>query len=164
MIIPFYKACGLGNDFVILVDVEILAADLSTFAVALADRRYGIGCDQVILISSPLLADIERSSFDKKNKIYGVRYFNSDGSEAEACGNGSRCAALLLMAQDETNCVTLKTKGGDLVCTLIESETPRSSIIAITMEKPTWVRDLEQGSMGRISTPEAVLVNVGHPH
>jgi diaminopimelate epimerase len=84
--LTFVKACGLGNDFVILFDEEITPAQVS----ALSNRRYGVGCDQVITI-------------DTKAPIPFVRFFNPDGSESYTCGNGTRCVALLLgVAQLQT--------------------------------------------------------------
>ncbi|MCI4664941.1 MAG: diaminopimelate epimerase [Neomegalonema sp.] len=86
---PFVKMHGLGNDFVVLD----LRADQDAAAVlrrpelarALADRRRGVGCDQVILIESDATADAR------------LRFLNADGSEAGACGNGTRCAAALMI-------------------------------------------------------------------
>ena len=86
----FIKAQGLGNDFVMLVNPEVSVNDLSSLSRKLADRRYGIGCDQVVVAK------------DRDNSI-NVRFFNADGSEAESCGNGSRCIAKYLMQQKQKN-------------------------------------------------------------
>ncbi|HLD95099.1 MAG TPA: diaminopimelate epimerase [Alphaproteobacteria bacterium] len=77
--VHFVKACGLGNDFVILFNEEISPLQVKS----LSNRRYGIGCDQVITI-------------DTRQNIPFIRFFNPDGSESYTCGNGTRCVALLL--------------------------------------------------------------------
>src|SRR5204862_168506 len=82
--IPFRKMHGLGNDFVVLDRRrDSVVIDAAT-ARALADRRTGIGCDQLILIEP---------AHDPAAQIF-MRILNADGSEAEACGTGA-CAALV---------------------------------------------------------------------
>lgn len=76
----FIKACVLGNDFVILFD-QIVTSQQAKF---LADRRYGIGCDQVITVDT------------RQNTTPFVLFFNADGSESYTCGNGIRIVATLL--------------------------------------------------------------------
>src|ERR1051325_3017587 len=88
--IPFRKMHGLGNDFVVLDRrLDTVALDAATTR-ALADRRTGIGCDQLILIEP---------AQDPAAQIF-MRILNADGTEAEACGNGTRCLARLVA--DET--------------------------------------------------------------
>jgi diaminopimelate epimerase len=83
MIIEFTKMHGLGNDFVVIDGVR-QAVTLSPETVrAIADRRFGVGCDQVLLVEPPRN---ERTDF-----FY--RIFNADGGEVEQCGNGARCFA-----------------------------------------------------------------------
>ncbi|MEO0871355.1 MAG: diaminopimelate epimerase, partial [Pseudomonadota bacterium] len=84
MRVPFIKMHGLGNDFVVLdARRSPLPAMTNAVAKALADRRKGIGCDQVIVLEPSERAD------------FRMRIFNSDGGEVEACGNASRAVALL---------------------------------------------------------------------
>ncbi len=86
MLIPFTKMHGLGNDFVLL-DERASSFRLSPAQLArLADRRYGVGCDQVLVL--------EPSSLPHTEARY--RVFNADGSSAEHCGNGIRCVARYL--------------------------------------------------------------------
>ncbi|MBV1799741.1 diaminopimelate epimerase [Siccirubricoccus sp. G192] len=104
MMVPFRKMHGLGNDFVML---DARAADLGMTparAAALADRRTGIGCDQLILLEpgAPGLADVF------------MRIRNPDGSEAGACGNATRCVASLLAAETGRRRVVVRTISGDL--------------------------------------------------
>lgn len=86
MRVPFTKMHGLGNDFVVLDGRDAaLPSMTAATAAAIADRRKGIGCDQLIL-----LEPCDPSSAD-----FRMRIFNSDGGEVEACGNASRAVALL---------------------------------------------------------------------
>jgi diaminopimelate epimerase len=94
MRVPFVKMHGLGNDFVVLdARADVLPPIGSAMARALADRRTGIGFDQLILLQPSNTADFK------------MRIFNSDGGEVEACGNASRAVALLhgSAAQVETD-------------------------------------------------------------
>lgn len=81
--IPFTKMHGLGNDFVVFdLTVQNLNLDRETVR-HVADRHFGIGCDQVLLV--------ERSRLD--GIAFRYRIFNADGEEVEQCGNGARCFA-----------------------------------------------------------------------
>ena len=99
MRVPFRKMHGAGNDFVMLDERESALGLTSSRIAALADRRTGIGCDQVVIIGVADGADAR------------LRFFNPDGAEAGACGNGTRCAAALLM-QDVAGRVSLRTAAG----------------------------------------------------
>src|SRR5215469_8584970 len=101
----FLKMHGLGNDFVVF-DARKQGFGLSTdTARAIADRRHGVGCDQVIVIERG------RDGFDAL-----MRSINADGGEVESCGNASRCVARLLMEELDRPHVTIDTLGGPLVC------------------------------------------------
>jgi diaminopimelate epimerase len=83
MKIEFTKMQGIGNDFVV-IDAIRQAIDLSQADCRrIADRRFGIGCDQILLVEPPRLPDTD----------FHYRIINADGSEVEACGNGARCFA-----------------------------------------------------------------------
>ncbi|MFZ1623229.1 MAG: diaminopimelate epimerase, partial [Gammaproteobacteria bacterium] len=88
MRVPFTKMHGLGNDFV-LVRGDGLALPSADRIRALADRRRGIGFDQLLWLEAPRQAG---------DDVY-YRIFNTDGSEAEQCGNGARCIARLIGGQ-----------------------------------------------------------------
>ena len=104
---PFLKMHGLGNDFVVL--------DARTHALALpaerrrliADRRRGVGCDQLIVLELPT---------DRDADVF-MRIYNPDGSEAGACGNATRCVASLVMDERRVDHVTVQTIAG-----LLESQ------------------------------------------
>ncbi|WP_423822515.1 diaminopimelate epimerase [Salinisphaera sp. SPP-AMP-43] len=81
MALAFTKMQGLGNDFVVLdATAAPIALDAST-ARHIADRRYGIGCDQILIVEPARSA----------NADFGYRILNADGSESGQCGNGARC-------------------------------------------------------------------------
>jgi diaminopimelate epimerase len=103
--IPFLKMHGLGNDFVVFDARKQALALGPAEARLLGDRRRGIGCDQIIVIANAKDADAS------------MRNFNADGSEAEVCGNATRCVARLLMEELDSIEVSIETKGGRLVCT-----------------------------------------------
>ena len=95
---------GLGNDFVV-IDAITQEVDLSTEQViAISDRHFGVGCDQLLLVEKPTL---EQSEFR-------YRIFNSDGSEVEQCGNGARCFAVFVRQQGLTSndVIAVETAGG----------------------------------------------------
>jgi diaminopimelate epimerase len=113
MIINFTKMHGLGNDFVV-IDLITQGARLQKLQIQrIADRKFGIGCDQVILITPPNRGDAD----------FFYRIYNSDGKEVEQCGNGARCAAKFFIDNGLSN----KTKliadclGGSITLNLIDN-------------------------------------------
>jgi diaminopimelate epimerase len=84
----FYKYHGLGNDFIVLEDFDGKASKTSDFAVRHCHRRFGIGADGILYISNSVKEDAR------------MKVLNSDGSEAEMCGNGIRCVAKHLYDMD----------------------------------------------------------------
>ena len=81
MRLKFTKMHGLGNDFVVLDATRApLALDRGQLRL-LADRHFGIGCDQILQVESPRSPDTD----------FYYRIFNADGGEVEQCGNGARC-------------------------------------------------------------------------
>jgi diaminopimelate epimerase len=101
-ITPFIKMHGLGNDFVIFDAREAALALDAASAHAIANRRTGIGCDQVIVMekADDGLADVF------------MRIFNADGGEVAACGNAARCVASLLFADSGSEHVVIGTESG----------------------------------------------------
>jgi diaminopimelate epimerase len=101
--LSFRKMHGLGNDFVVLDGRAAPLGLTSAQIVALADRRLGIGCDQLIIMEPPPPgADVF------------MRIHNPDGSEAGACGNATRCIASLVAAETGKARVVVRTISGDL--------------------------------------------------
>jgi len=140
---------GLGNDFVIFDGrIEPLAMT-PPLARRIADRRRGIGCDQLIVLEPSTSADLR------------MAIWNADGSEAEACGNATRCVvALTGVARIETDGGILsgRTFGGDVEIVL---EEPRFEWAAIPIAYAMDTRALPL-AWDELSAPAAV--NVGNPH
>jgi len=86
--LPFTKMQAQGNDFIILNGLQNELPELSdSFVRTITERRYGIGCDQLLVLQAAEQADA------------AMRIFNNDGSEAANCGNGLRCIGKLLMQE-----------------------------------------------------------------
>lgn len=93
MEIEFTKMHGLGNDFVV-IDAINQDIDLSDKEIRLiADRHFGVGCDQLLLVEAPETDDID----------FVYRIFNADGGEVEQCGNGARCFAVFVREKGLTD-------------------------------------------------------------
>lgn len=155
--LPFRKMHGIGNDFVVL-DARVRALDLpQTAARLLADRRWGVGCDEILIIEPP------RNGGDI---FMGVR--NADGSVAEQCGNGVRCVADLVMKEMGRAQLIIETLGGP-----VTAKRANGGLIAIDMgpAKTAW-RDIPLAedrdtlhlkiAEGPLSDP--VGVSMGNPH
>jgi diaminopimelate epimerase len=116
---PFLKMNGLGNDFVV---VEARTQPFSPTAEevrAIADRQRGIGCDQLIAIEPG-------DGVDAK-----VRFWNSDGEEVSACGNGTRCVGWLLMQSAGKDAAVIETKAGKLY-----AERAGERLVSVDMGEP----------------------------
>jgi len=93
MVLQFTKMQGLGNDFVV-IDAYRQPLSLSQAQIrALADRHFGIGCDQMLVVERPTRPDAD----------FRYRIFNADGGEVEQCGNGARCFVRFVHEQGLTN-------------------------------------------------------------
>lgn len=150
----FLKMHGLGNDFVIIDTREAAVAMTPARAHAIADRRRGIGCDQLILLEPSAVADLR------------MRIFNADGSEAEACGNATRCVAALLggPARIETLGGMLDVNASDAGAEVTLAE-PLFDWEHIPLAMPMDTRDMPVAwpmTDGALERPMAV--NVGNPH
>lgn len=83
MKLRFTKMHGLGNDFVVIDGISQKVRLSAEKVKRLADRRFGVGCDQVLIVEVPQNPDVD----------FRYRIYNADGSEVENCGNGARCFA-----------------------------------------------------------------------
>ncbi|SMF75992.1 diaminopimelate epimerase [Allosphingosinicella indica] len=146
----FHKMHGLGNDFALFDAREEPLAMSETLARAIADRRTGIGCDQVILLGPSRIADL------------AMRIFNADGGEVEACGNASRCVALLVGGRP-----AIETAGG------VIAASADAAGISIDMGAPrfgwdemplAYAMDTEAMPVGWEDLHDPAAVNVGNPH
>ena len=146
----FHKMHGLGNDFVVIDARETPVAIDAARARAIADRREGIGCDQLILIEPSDVADAR------------MRIWNADGGEVEACGNASRAVALLLGRQS-----TLETLGGTLQLAVdgalatVDMGSPRFGWDEIPL---AYAMDTAHLPVGWDELNDPAAVNVGNPH
>lgn len=104
-LVPFVKAQACGNDFLIIEGIHA-AADLAAFTRRICDRHQGVGADGVEWLFPAQDADVR------------ARLFNADGSEAEISGNGTRCVAAYLCAEQNKEKITVRTGAGVKVCSL----------------------------------------------
>jgi diaminopimelate epimerase len=159
---PFVKIHGLGNDFVI-IDARQKPVDLTTENVrAIADRRFGVGCDQLIVLEPA-----------KAGGDCYMRIWNSDGGEVEACGNASRCVARRMSEESGKAAATIETVAGNLVCethadgrVTVDMGAPGLDWQSIPLAEEMDTRRLSIGSIfGREGgNPQPSAVNTGNPH
>lgn len=148
--IRFHKMHGLGNDFVVF-DAREAPVTLDADRVrAIADRRTGIGCDQLIVLEHSDSADLR------------MRIFNADGGEVESCGNASRCVALL-----EGGKSTIETRGGIIRASIngdgatVDMGKPRFGWEDIPL---AYAIDTAPMPVGWEDLQNPIAVNVGNPH
>jgi diaminopimelate epimerase len=146
----FRKMHGLGNDFVIFDSREAPVEMTEARARALADRRTGIGCDQLIVLEPSEQADVR------------MRIWNSDGSEVGSCGNAARCVALLLGGP-----AWIETAGGLLAA----SANGAAATVDLGEPRFAWDEIPLAFAMDTAAMPVAwedlrdpFAVNVGNPH
>lgn len=140
----FLKMHGLGNDFIIVDQWDkngVINQDLIKHT---CDRRRGVGCDQFIVL--------EKAS---KGDVF-MRIYNPDGSEAEACGNATRCVAHYYMQEQAVDYCVVETVAGLLECTL-----KGDHLVQVNMGTPKHIEELDLQVEG-LARPMAV--NMGNPH
>jgi diaminopimelate epimerase len=156
--IAFRKMHGLGNDFVVVDQRREPVPIGAAAARALADRHTGIGSDQVLLMEPPR---------DSLAQVF-MRVLNPDGSEAEACGNGTRCVARLIAAETGKSELLIETAGG-----LLDARLHKNGSATIDMGRPRlfWgdiplAREMDTLHVklrrGPLTYP--VCTNIGNPH
>lgn len=155
MHIPFIKMQGAGNDFVILDSRKLPNFSLDKLAlVKLADRRVGVGCDQIIWLEPSENADIR------------MRIINADGSEVSACGNATRCIGWLMMQEKQSQGCKIETVAGILFC---GRESLTSHHITADMGQPRWEWNeipltKEVDTLHLPIEGDPVAVSMGNPH
>src|SRR5512139_4197705 len=125
MKVRFTKMQGAGNDFVMLNGVT-QRIDLSRDQLRrLADRRFGIGADQILLVEPASRGDVD----------FRYRIFNSDGGEVEQCGNGARCFVRFVRDQGLTEkyAIRVETLSG-----IIEPRLTKSGEVTVDMGTPAF--------------------------
>jgi diaminopimelate epimerase len=157
----FTKMQGLGNDFVVFDGVSEPIVLAPGEIRRIADRHFGIGCDQVLLVEKPSQPGVD----------FDYRIFNADGGEVEQCGNGARCFVHFVRARGLTNKRTIRvqTRGG-----LIEPALEADGQVTVDMGLPRFapadvpfltdsdalVQPLALGG----ETVEITAVSMGNPH
>jgi diaminopimelate epimerase len=161
MSIKFTKMHGAGNDFVMIdgvrQDIQLTPEQLRL----LADRHFGVGCDQILIVEKP----------QNKNADFRYRIFNSDGGEVEQCGNGARCFMRFVHDQKLTSKreIVVETRGG-----LISPRIEQDGRITVNMGPPVFDPALVpfDGGSGAVSetlevagnTLEISALSMGNPH
>jgi diaminopimelate epimerase len=107
MKIPFTKLHGAKNDFLVTPAADVPITDLQELAIAICNRYTGVGADGWILLDRTEGPDASGQSYDAT-----IRIFNSDGSEPEISGNGTRCVGLLLARDRKKDVVRIRTGAG----------------------------------------------------
>ncbi len=156
--LPFVKMHGLGNDFVVLDGFEHHVKMTPELARAIGDRRFGIGCDQILVVAPSTVADAK------------MLIYNQDGSEVEMCGNGIRCLALYLKSRGRANGAALRVETlGGIVTPAFAGDRVR-----VDMGPPIWDgRKIPVDADGEVMrrsftiggrTVEMSCVSMGNPH
>ena len=129
--VKFYKMHSLGNDFMVLDAVTHECALSTEMIKRWAQRHEGIGFDQLLIIAPPQQPDAD----------FHYMIYNADGSEAEQCGNGTRCVAWLAQHLGLSNKpqLTWHSKGGVLQTKLLEGRAP--TVIETTLPVPSLAPD-----------------------
>ena len=161
MEVIFTKMHGLGNDFIV-IDAISQHVSLSAEQIRrLADRRHGVGCDQLLLVEKPDHPDTE----------FRYRIFNADGGEVEQCGNGARCFARFVRDKGLTQSVRIpvQTKGGHIELIVRDDDQvtvdmgvprlePEDIPFQATLRAPQYALSVDG------ETVEIGAVSVGNPH
>ncbi|HEX6894823.1 MAG TPA: diaminopimelate epimerase [Bryobacteraceae bacterium] len=147
MIIPFTKAHGAGNDFLMSWAEQVPKGDLPSMARAICHRHTGVGADGWILIRDTR-----------------IQLFNADGSGAEISGNGTRCAAALLVESGKAaGDLTIQTGAGPKQLRLLERQELRF-VFEMNMGKPVFAESGIRFSLPLRGGPrEVMLLDVGNP-
>ena len=156
--LPFTKMHGLGNDFVVFdARTRPLALDAARVR-AIADRRTGVGCDQLVVLEPPRNGGTDAY----------LRFWNRDGGEVAACGNGTRCAARLLFDETGRTSVMVETDAGRLTAqeagggeVRVDMGPARLDWREIPLARAT---DTLHVAVGAGPLSDAVAVNMGNPH
>lgn len=161
MLLAFTKMQGIGNDFVIIDAINQAVSLSPEQARKLADRRYGVGCDQILLVEKPRSADVE----------FRYRILNADGSEVAQCGNGARCFARFVRDKGLTDSdeIPVETDAGRMLLAMqadgnvrVDMGTPvfDPAYIPFHTEKEAVIYQLDVGD----EQLEISTLSMGNPH
>jgi len=160
MNIKAFKMDGLGNDFVIIDNRQKINNLTKEQVIKICDRNF-IGCDQLILINDDKLADAN------------LKFFNSDGGESGACGNGTRCVADLISKEKNNKTIILTTLSGSLKSKILGNNIVTTEIgkarikwneIPLSEELNTKNLNIKINDLNDNEHSGGTAVNVGNPH
>ena len=160
MDIKAFKMDGLGNDFVIIDNRQKITQLSKEQIIKICDRNF-VGCDQLILIEKDNTVDAR------------LKFFNSDGGESGACGNGTRCVADLISKENSNKTIILTTLSGNLKSeilgnNLVTTEIGNAKIkwneIPLTNELDTKNLNIKISDLNNNEHSGGTAVNVGNPH
>ena len=168
MKIRFTKMHGLGNDFVVIDAVRQNVDLTGAQARFIADRHFGIGCDQILIVEPPSQAGVD----------FRYRIFNADGSEVEQCGNGARCFVRFVHQQglSDKRDLRVETRSGIIAPRLeedgevtVDMGVPRFLPAEIPFESDSdaLIQPLEVTGFGAPADRrvfEITVVSMGNPH
>jgi diaminopimelate epimerase len=161
MLLRFTKMHGCGNDFVVLDLISQRFTPQEKNIRKLADRRFGVGCDQVLIVEAPLNPEVD----------FRYRIFNADGSEVEQCGNGARCFAKFVRDKKLTgkDRISVETSSG-----ILELVVNPDRQVTVNMGEPVLRPELipftadNQAVSYSLKVDNSVLdinaVSMGNPH
>ena len=155
-----FKMDGLGNDFVIIDNRQKITQLSKKQIIKICDRNF-IGCDQLILIEKNNTADAH------------LKFFNADGGESGACGNGTRCVANFISKENGNKTIILTTLSGNLKSeilgnNLVTTEIGNAKIkwdeIPLSVELDTKNLNIKINDLNNNEYSGGTAVNVGNPH
>ena len=165
MKIRFTKMHGLGNDFVMIDAISQQVNITPERARKIADRHFGVGCDQILIVEAPSRPDAD----------FKYRIFNADGSEVENCGNGARCFAIFVRMRKLTgsHVIRAETASGILVLQVVDKYTvtvnmgipqlaPKAIPFDVATEQTHYHLPLPPNTIASALTIGAV--SMGNPH
>jgi diaminopimelate epimerase len=161
MKIKFTKMHGLGNDFIVLDAIHQHFVPNAAQARFLADRHFGVGCDQVLVVEEPSQPGVD----------FRYRIFNADGGEVEQCGNGARCFARFVHDRGLTDKreIRVETRSGIIAPRLeddgrvtVDMGVPRLSPEDVPFESNSL--DVVQSLQVNDKTFDITAVSMGNPH
>ena len=160
MDIKAFKMDGLGNDFVIIDNRQKITELSKEQIIKICDRNF-IGCDQLILIEK-----------DEKTDA-NLKFFNSDGGESGACGNGTRCVADLISKEKNNKTVIFTTLSGNLKSEILENNIVTTEIgkaktkwndIPLSNKLNTKNLNIKFKDLNNKEHSGGTAINVGNPH
>jgi len=161
MKLRFTKMHGLGNDFVVFDGVNQVVALTPEQCRRVADRHFGVGCDQILLVEAPSRDDVD----------FRYRIFNADGGEVEQCGNGARCFVRYVHEKGLTykTAIRVETASGVIEPRLLDNGqvtvdmgaprfAPADIPFAAEAETPTYALKVGQHVL------DIAVLSMGNPH